>query len=58
MSDDKSKVGHEDRSHINPNEDYEVRCWAKHLGVGRDELEAEIDKVGNSAAAVRKQLGK
>jgi hypothetical protein len=58
MSDDKSKVGQQDRSHINMNEDYEVRYWAKHLGVSRDELEAAIAKVGNSAAAVRKQLGK
>jgi hypothetical protein len=34
----------------------EVKYWAKHLGVSRDELHAAIDKVGNSAAAVRKEL--
>jgi hypothetical protein len=58
MSDDKSKVGQQDRSRINMNEDYEVRYWTKHLGVTRDELEAAVEKVGSSVAAVRKQLGK
>jgi hypothetical protein len=58
MSDDKSKVGQQDRNRINMNEDYEVRHWTKALGVSRDELERAIAKVGNSAAAVRKELGK
>ncbi|MBN9040180.1 MAG: DUF3606 domain-containing protein [Rhizobiales bacterium 62-47] len=58
MSDDKTKVGQQDRSRINMNEDYEVRYWTKHLGVTRDELERAVGKVGNAAAAVRKELGK
>jgi hypothetical protein len=58
MSDDKSKVGQQDRNRINMNEDYEVRHWTKALGVSRGELERAIAKVGNSAAAVRKELGK
>lgn len=58
MGDDKSNVGQQDRNRINMNEDYEVRHWAKALGVSRDELERAIAKVGNSAAAVRKELGK
>ena len=58
MLDDKTKRGQPDRSLINMGEDYEVRYWTKHLGVSREELQAAVDKVGNAAAAVRKQLGK
>ena len=57
MSDDKSKRSGPDRSKINMSEDYEVKYWAKELGITRDELQKVIDKVGNSAAAVRKELG-
>ena len=46
------------RNHIAMNEPLEVKYWTKHLGVTRDELQAAVDKVGNSAAAVRKELGK
>jgi Protein of unknown function (DUF3606) len=35
-----------DRSKINMHEDYEVKYWTK-----------AVDKVGSSAAAVRKELG-
>jgi hypothetical protein len=38
-------------------EDYEVRHWIKALGVTKEELQKAVDKVGNSAAAVRKELG-
>jgi predicted RNA-binding protein YlqC (UPF0109 family) len=44
------------RSHIAMNEELEVKYWTKHLDVSRDELKRAIDKVGNSAAAVRKEL--
>ena len=57
MSDDRRKRGQLDGSKINMSEDYEVKYWAKELGVTRDELQKLIDKVGNSAAAVRKELG-
>ncbi len=40
------------------NEDYEVKYWTHHLGVSREELQQAVEKVGNSAAAVRKELGK
>jgi Protein of unknown function (DUF3606) len=46
------------RNHIAMNEPLEVKYWTKHLGVTRDELRRAVDKVGNSAAAVRKELGK
>jgi hypothetical protein len=36
---------------------YEVKCWTHQLGVSRGRLQQVVDKVGNSAAAVRKELG-
>lgn len=46
-----------DRSKINMQQPHEARYWTRHLGVSRDALEKAIDKVGNGAAAVRKELG-
>ncbi|MDB5657304.1 MAG: hypothetical protein JWQ94_4917 [Tardiphaga sp.] len=48
--------GQPDRSKINMHEKHEVQCWAKHLNVTEEELQKAVDKVGNGAAAVRKQL--
>jgi len=45
-----------DRSKINMNEDYEVHYWTKHLNISKEELQKIVDKVGNSAAAIRKEL--
>jgi uncharacterized protein DUF3606 len=56
MSDDKSNRGPPDRSKINMTEDDAVQHWTKHLGVSREKLQQLVDKVGNSAAAVRKEL--
>jgi hypothetical protein len=39
------------------NEPHEVKYWTHALGVSRQELQKAIDKVGNSAATVRKELG-
>jgi hypothetical protein len=39
-------------------EELGVKYWTKHLGVTREELKRAVDKVGNSAATVRKELGK
>jgi len=58
MTDDKRNRGQPDRSKIDMEENYEVQYWTKHLGVSREELQRAVDKVGNSAAAVRKELGK
>ena len=58
MVDDKINRGQPDRSRINMDEDYEVKYWIKHLDVSREELQRAVDKVGNSASAVRKELGK
>lgn len=46
---DRSKIIIEDEDH--------VKYWTRHFGVTEDELARAIERVGNSAAAVRKQLG-
>jgi hypothetical protein len=56
MSDNLTKRDQRDRSMINMHEDFEVEYWTEELGVSRDELQKAVDKVGNSAAAVRKEL--
>jgi hypothetical protein len=58
MSDNMKDRGPQDASRINVHEDYEVRYWTKALGVSKAELEALVKKVGVSADAVRKELGK
>jgi hypothetical protein len=45
-----------DRSKINMHEPYEVKYWTKELGVSMERLQEVVDKVGNAAAAVRKEL--
>jgi hypothetical protein len=54
--DDLKKKGSQDRSKINMHEEYEVKYWTKELGVSKEKLQKAVDKVGNSAAAVRKEL--
>jgi hypothetical protein len=34
----------------------EVKYWMKHLGVTQEELNRAVERVGNSAASVRKEL--
>ncbi|HWJ46892.1 MAG TPA: DUF3606 domain-containing protein [Candidatus Udaeobacter sp.] len=46
-----------DRSKINMHEDFEVKYWTKELGVSKEQLQRAVDKVGNSAAAVRREIG-
>jgi predicted RNA-binding protein YlqC (UPF0109 family) len=52
-----TKRAQPDRSKINMHEPQELKSWAHALGVSQEELRKVIEKVGNSAAAVRKQLG-
>ncbi len=54
--DNLKKRGTPDRSKINMHEEFEVKSWTRELGVSRQKLQETIDKVGNSAAAVRKEL--
>lgn len=58
MADDKTKRGEPDRSLISLKETYEVAYWTKALGVTEAQLRSAVAKVGNSAAAVRRHLGK
>jgi hypothetical protein len=46
-----------DRSKIIIEHEDHVKYWTRHFGVTKDELTRAIERVGNSAAAVRKQLG-
>ena len=57
MPDDLTKIGSPDRSKIAMGEEHEVKYWTKHLGISKEELQRAVDKVGNSAAAVKKELG-
>jgi Protein of unknown function (DUF3606) len=45
-----------DRSKITVTSENEVKYWIKHFGVTREELERAVERVGNSAATVRKEL--
>jgi Protein of unknown function (DUF3606) len=56
MTDSLTKRDQPDRSKIHMNQDYEVHYWTRHLNVSKEELQKAFDKVGNSAAAVRKEL--
>jgi hypothetical protein len=58
MPDDLTKTAAPDRSKIAMQEEQEVKYWTKHLGISREELQRAVDKVGDSAAAVKKQLRK
>jgi uncharacterized protein DUF3606 len=46
------------RNLIAMDEELEVKYWTKHLGVSREELQRVVNKVGNSATTVRKELGR
>jgi hypothetical protein len=50
------KKDHPDRSKIHLDDPKGIKCWTHELGVSKEQLQAAIDKVGNSAAAVRKEL--
>lgn len=58
MSDNLERRGPEDQNRINLKESWEVKYWTNALGVSKEELERAVKAVGNSAAAVRKHLGK
>jgi len=53
---DSSKKGLQDRSKINMHEPHQVQYWTRHLNISNEELQKAVDKVGNAAAAVIKEL--
>lgn len=56
MSDDKTNTGNPDRQRISLSEDYEVRDWSQKFGVSEDRLRAAVQKVGNMADDVEREL--
>jgi hypothetical protein len=58
MPDNKSKSGPPDSKRINVNEPHELTYWTKELGITKQQLIETVEKVGTSAAAVRKELKK
>jgi Protein of unknown function (DUF3606) len=52
-----SKTVTPDRSKIIIGDEDHIRYWTRHFGVTKEELTRAIERVGNSAAAVRKELG-
>jgi len=47
-----------DRLHLDLRDERAVRAFLKHCHVTEDELTKAIEKVGNSLAALRKELGR
>jgi hypothetical protein len=45
-----------DRTKINMQSALEIKCWARELKISKDRLRELVEKVGSSAAAVRKEL--
>jgi hypothetical protein len=58
MPDNKQLTGSPDNRRINIHEAYEVAYWCKELRVTEAQLRAAVVAVGDSAAAVRRYLGK
>lgn len=58
MADNLKKTGPQDSSKINVHEKHETDYWTQALGVPKDKLIATVEKVGNSADAVKKALKK
>lgn len=57
MSNRISGVRKSDRSKIDLADKAQAKFWARELGVSQPELAKLVEKAGNSAAAVRKELG-
>jgi Protein of unknown function (DUF3606) len=57
MTDILASKGERDRCHIAMHDKNDVRRWTRHLGISETDLELAVAKVGNSVAAVRKQIG-
>ena len=58
MSDNKQERRPQDASRISMQEDYEVQYWTKKFNCSREDLERAVERVGNGAAAVERELRK
>lgn len=56
MSDNKTETGNPDRQRISLSEDYEVRDWAQKFGVSEDRLRQAVEKVGDQADDVEREI--
>jgi hypothetical protein len=57
MSDDLKNRSQQDRVRISLEQDWEVAYWTKKFNCSKEELRKAVEKAGNSAEAVAKQLG-
>jgi hypothetical protein len=44
------------RNKIDPADPAQIRAWTRRLGVSADALQAVVDRMGNSVAAVTKEV--
>jgi len=56
MPDDPTKKRPQDSSRINTNEKYELQYWAEKFGVTPERVRQAVEKVGNSAEAVEREI--
>ena len=56
MSDDNKQRGPVNRTHINVNEGFELRYWAKQLDVSLEQIKSAVRKVGSETDLVRGEL--
>lgn len=57
MSDHEDR-GPVNRTHINVNEGFELRYWAKDLNVSLEQVKSAVRKVGNAVVDVRQELSR
>ena len=57
MSDHEDR-GPVNRTHINVNEGFELRYWAKDLNVSLEQVKSAVRKVGNALVDVRQELSR
>jgi hypothetical protein len=58
MADDKGEKSGLDRSHIDVNDEYEVRYWCEMFGVAPDDLRRAVGQVGSSVVEVKNYFGR
>jgi len=56
MPDDKRNPGRPDRDRINITEVYELRYWSNKFGVSKEELAADVQRVGPMVRDVEVEL--
>ena len=56
MPDEQKMSGPINRTHINVNEGFELRYWAKEFNVSQQQLKSAVRKVGSETDLVRGEL--